>query len=87
MVDFTRETLGAYRDGRYLMLTNPLDHAAVAAAFPEFSVDVDPLGCGGMKNAYKMERKGDVAVLKVVREPMPPADEEGCSEPSGTHKA
>jgi serine/threonine-protein kinase len=60
------------------MLTNPLDHDAVAAAFPEFSVDVDPLGCGGMKNAYKMEREGDVAVLKVVREPMPPADEEGA---------
>ena len=60
------------------MLTNPLNHAAVAAAFPEFSIDVEPLGCGGMKNAYRMERGGDLAVLKVVREPLPPADDEGA---------
>ena len=64
------------------MLTNPIDHAAVAAAFPEYQIDLDPLGCGGMKNAYRMEREGDLAVLKVVREPLqPPADEGAVSLP------
>ncbi len=60
------------------MLANPLDHAAVAAAFPEFEIDQDPLGCGGMKNAYKMVRDGDSAVLKIVREPLQPSEEEGA---------
>lgn len=60
------------------MVTNPIDHAAVAAAFPEFSVDPEPLGCGGMKNAYRMERGGEHTVLKIVREPLPPTDDEGA---------
>jgi serine/threonine-protein kinase len=60
------------------MVTNPIDHAAVAAAFPEFSVDSEPLGCGGMKNAYRIERGGEHTVLKIVREPLPPTDDEGA---------
>lgn len=60
------------------MVTNPIDHAAVVAAFPELLVEENPLGCGGMKNAYKVTIEGEYAVLKVVREPVSPGDDDGA---------
>lgn len=51
-------------------MNHPIDHGAVADAFPEFRF-VRALKPGGMKNAYVVERDSDAAVvLKVIRQPL-----------------
>lgn len=52
------------------MLPYPLSDDAVAEAFPELAIAPEPLGQGGMKNAYLGTRNGNHLVLKVVREPI-----------------
>jgi serine/threonine-protein kinase len=56
-----------------------VNDAAVAAAFPELSIDTEPLGQGGMKSAYRVTRDGDDLVLKVVREPVEAEELEGAT--------
>lgn len=62
------------------MVSNPVDHAAVQAAFPEWEVDPDPLGEGGFKNAYHVRRAGQDCVLKIVRQPLATRPEEETSD-------
>ena len=59
------------------MADHSIDHAAVVSAFPEFSLDAQPIGCGGMKNAYRATYADEVVVLKIVREPLPEPEEDG----------
>lgn len=47
----------------------PLD-PAVAAAFPEWDIQPQPLGDGSSKTAFCATRDGQILVLKVVREPV-----------------
>lgn len=61
------------------LLQNPVDDIAVAAAFSELNIDSTPLGCGGMKNAYRGDRDGVDLVLKVVREPVICDDNDGST--------
>ncbi|MDQ3573617.1 MAG: serine/threonine protein kinase [Actinomycetota bacterium] len=56
-----------------------MNDAAVAAAFPELSIDMEPLGRGGMKNAYRGTQDGKDLVLKVVREPVEGEELEGAA--------
>lgn len=60
------------------MLPHPLNDDAVVAAFPEFRLHPEPLGRGGMKNAYHGRRQGKPLVLKIVREPLDAAELEGA---------
>lgn len=59
------------------MLQHPIDDRSVVDAFPEFGLRPEPLGVGGMKNAYLGEHDGAPLVLKVVREPVPSEAFEG----------
>ncbi len=61
------------------MLPHPVNDSAVAAAFPELSIDTEPLGRGGMKNAYRGTQDGKDVVLKVVREPVEGEELEGAT--------
>ncbi len=60
------------------MPAEQIDHLAVVEAFPEYEVDAAPLGTGGMKNAYRVNIDGTTAVLKVLRDPLEPDDEDGA---------
>ena len=59
------------------MKAHPIDVSAVIAAFPEFEIDPQLLGEGGMKSAFRIRGK-DMRVLKVVREPLPDYPPEGA---------
>lgn len=51
-------------------LPNPLDPSDVVAAFPEYNIDPNSLGDGGMKSAFRINEE-EPRVLKIVREPLP----------------
>lgn len=51
-------------------MDNPLDHRLVVDAFPELELHEEPLGQGGMKNAYRGTLVGEDIVLKVIRQPL-----------------
>lgn len=53
------------------MTTSPQD---IADAFPEFSVDAQPLGLGTFKVAHRIEVAGENQVLKVVLQPIDDPD-------------
>lgn len=53
----------------------------IAAAFPEFEIDEEPLGQGTFKVAYRVRAADEDFVLKIVLESLEGAEEEG--EPAG----
>ena len=57
-------------------MEHPLDHQQVVAAFPDLALDQEPLGQGGMKNAYRGSANGESVVLKIVRQPLDVDDDE-----------
>lgn len=59
------------------MIPHAIADAAVIDAFPEFDLRPEPLGVGGMKNAYLGERNADRVVVKVIREPVQSEEFEG----------
>jgi serine/threonine protein kinase len=65
----------------------PIDHGAVPSAFPEFVVSSEPLGEGGMKSAFpcRVVSDGTDAVLKVVRQPLPSAEEDADPDLDGLY--
>lgn len=52
------------------MIPRFVDVTAVVTAFPEYEIDLQPLGEGGMKSAFRILGE-DQRVLKIVREPLP----------------
>lgn len=49
---------------------NEIDPSHLQSAFPEFEIVPEPLGRGGMKDAYLAASDGSPLVLKIVREPL-----------------